>query len=110
MPHLEPDTILTVCVIAEEKDIAAAREGSCRFIRSETNNRTRDTPEMMLPVMLNPTGESPPTHLLCTRKMTPVEFQRQDDAIRAYPVPVVAQIVESEEAFLASRNLKKIHG
>jgi len=101
--------LLTVCVIAAASDIEAARSGSCRFVLSE-NPRTKDTPEMMLPVMLSPTGQPPATHYLCTRKMTPVEFERQDTAIRTYPVPVVAQIVESEAALLESRNLKKIIG
>jgi hypothetical protein len=107
MPHRDPDTFSTVCVIAEAANITAARAGSCRFIQSECS-RTTDTPEMMLPTPLSPSGEAPATHFLCTRRMTSAEFQRQDEAIRTYPVLVTAHVVESEAAFLAVQGLKRI--
>lgn len=104
---LEPDTFLTVAVLAEAGVIDEARKQSCRFIQSESP-RTKDTPAMMLPTALSPTGEAPATHYVCTRKMTAKEIERQAEAIKSYPVPVTVFIVESEEAFLRERGLRKV--
>lgn len=105
--QLEPDTFAIVAVLAEAAVIDEARRQSCRFIQSE-NPRTQDTPAMMLPMALSPTGELPVTHFACVRRMTLKEIDRQADAIKSYPVPVSAFIVESEEAFLRECGLRKV--
>jgi hypothetical protein len=104
---LEPDTFLTVAVLAEAAVIDEARKQSARFLNSESP-RNVDVPEKMLPVALSPTGKTPATHFCCTRRMTPAEIDRQATAIRDYPVPVTALVVESEDVFLASTGLKRI--
>jgi hypothetical protein len=105
--QLDPDIFATVAVLAEAGVIEEARKQSCTFIRSE-NPRTKDTPEMMLPTALSPTGEPPATHYACVRRMTAKEIERQAEAIKTYPVPVSAHVVESEEEFLREHGLRKV--
>jgi hypothetical protein len=105
--YMTAEKAYTVCVVAAAAVIGEARRQACTFIRSECPH-TKDTPEMMLPTALSPTGEAPATHYVCTRRMTAKEIERQAEAIKTYPVPVTANIVESEEAFLQKRALRKV--